>query len=353
MVRPISAVILLSYRLIHEIKAPFLEGRNENYEDLPAKDQNLTFHYLENILYKYLNIEHFSEDVLKTLGLYYGKTYNIATEFLADENSFPDVDLVRFGDSINKILMRKTLSHISILKAFIDIMKVFRDYYTYEIILGFIRKKVETIPEEAFREAIATAFIQREWNLPSSIQISMFDDHIEITSPGGLPVHLSKYAYLHTMISNVRNPKIADIFYKTHLIEMFGTGIIRIKRSYNHSMRKPIFHVNANSTAVNLPLIVRSQMRKEQMIINELEKNGTLARSDLEKLTGFKTDKILRLLNKIISSFKFCMTKHHLNKQNKTTPHNKWCRFIPFGKPQSVFPSAVRKHTPLPSNNIT
>ena len=289
-----------------ELRRLSLEGRNENFEDLPAKNQNITFNYLEEMLCKYLNIERLSEDVLKTLGLFDGKKYNIAAELLADENSFPEVDIIKFGDSIDEILMRKTFSHISILKALDETINVFRDNYTYEVISGMTRKKVENIPEEAFREALANAFIHREWDLSSSIQIAMFDDRIEITSPGGLPAGLSKYEYLNTMISNLRNPKIADVFLKTHLIEKFGTGIFRIKKSYKKFVRKPNFDIHANSITITLPLITQYniQNRHEQLIVNEIEKNGTMSRSELEKLTGFKTDKVLRLLKK--------MTEKHL-----------------------------------------
>lgn len=64
---------------------------------------------------------------------------------------------------------------------------VFRDYYQYEEIQGRDRKIVEKIPEAAFREAVANALIHRTWDMESEIRISMFDDRIEIVSPGGLP----------------------------------------------------------------------------------------------------------------------------------------------------------------------
>lgn len=197
-----------------------------------------------------LHIEHLSADVLKVLGLYDGESYNIAAELLADENNFPAVDIIKFGDSINTILMRKTFSHISILKAFNETMDVFSDYYIYEVISGMTRKKVEAIPEEAFREALTNAFINREWDLPSSIQIAMFNDHIEITSPGGLPDGISTFAYLTNKILNFRNPKIANVFWKTHLTNKLENGILCIKKSYNHYVRKPSFHINLNSITV-------------------------------------------------------------------------------------------------------
>lgn len=60
----------------------------------------------------------------------------------------------------------------------------------------------------------------------------MYDDRIEINSPGGLPEGFSKEEYLYGNISVLRNPIIASAFYRLDLIEKFGTGIMRINNEY-------------------------------------------------------------------------------------------------------------------------
>ena len=82
--------------------------------------------------------------------------------------------------------------------------------------------------------------------------------------------------------------------------------MVLIQKSYKKFVRKPNFDIHANSITITLPLITQYniQNRHEQLIVNEIEKNGTMSRSELEKLTGFKTDKVLRLLKK--------MTEKHL-----------------------------------------
>lgn len=75
-------------------------------------------------------------------------------------------------------------------------LDVFRDYYRYEVIQGAERKNVERIPEAAFREAIANALIHRVWDVESQIRVLMFDDRIEIISPGGLPSGITEEEYL-------------------------------------------------------------------------------------------------------------------------------------------------------------
>ena len=96
---------------------------------------------------------------------------------------------------------RATFENISVLDAYEKSISVFRDYYQYEVIQGADRKKIEKIPEAAFREAIANALIHRVWDVDSQIRVLMFDDRIEIISPGGLPSGITVDEYLDGKIS--------------------------------------------------------------------------------------------------------------------------------------------------------
>ena len=100
-----------------ELARLILEGQNSSYEELPASDQSLlSFQILEEKLKTVLQIDSFTKDTLKTLELYKeGSGFNKAGELLADQNGFPGIDAVRFGDSINIILDRETYEHTSIL----------------------------------------------------------------------------------------------------------------------------------------------------------------------------------------------------------------------------------------------
>lgn len=81
----------------------------------------------------------------------------------------------------------------------------------------------------------------------SQIKISMFDDRIEIVSPGGLPSGLSKEEYLLGQISILRNPILANLFYRLGLIEQFGMGIRRIISSYQGTIKAALFNLNLKS----------------------------------------------------------------------------------------------------------
>ena len=63
--------------------------------------------------------------------------FNVAGEIVADENTFPGIDIVRFGNSIDVILDRETHEHISCLMQFDNALSMFRKYYQYEEIKGY------------------------------------------------------------------------------------------------------------------------------------------------------------------------------------------------------------------------
>nr|WP_208003673.1 RNA-binding domain-containing protein [Macrococcus goetzii] len=171
-----------------ELKRLVLEGSNLSFEALEVKSTDLTFNTLSKLLMEKIHVNVVSDDLFKTLGIIdmNGK-YNNAASIVADRNNFSCIDIARFGHSINEILDRNRLSNISILSAYQAAIDSFERYYEYEKIEGMQRSSLESIPKEAFREALANAIIHRHWDINSHINITMFPDKIEITSPGGLP----------------------------------------------------------------------------------------------------------------------------------------------------------------------
>ena len=232
-----------------------LSGKNIRFEELPCKEQNLSFEVLHRKLKESIQIESFNRDTLKTLSLYDNVNgYNNAAGLLADKNHFPGIDMVKFGDSISMIQKRITFENISVLDAYEKSIDVYRDYYQYEVIQGADRKKMEKIPEAAFREAIANAVIHRVWDVDAQIRVSMFDDRIEVVSPGGLPFGITAEEYLSGKLSVLRNRNLANVCYRLGFVEIFGTGITRIKQLYEESLIKPDFEISENSIKIVLPL---------------------------------------------------------------------------------------------------
>ncbi|MDO4479030.1 MAG: ATP-binding protein [Lachnospiraceae bacterium] len=279
-----------------------LDGQDTSYEELATKEEGLTFNTLEQKLKEKLLLTDFSEDTLKTLELDKpGQGLNIAGELLADKNSFPGIDLMRFGDSISIILDRETFENESLLLQYDQAIETYRKYYQYEQIRGAIRNTVSLIPEEAFRESIANALVHRAWDVKAPINVAMFSDRIEITSPGGLPKGISKEDYFKGGLSLLRNRIIATVFLRLGMIERFGTGIRRIIESYQNSERKPIFDISDSSIRISLPVILqKNDLSDDENKVYEFIKGRTVASSTIVEMTGFGKNKVVKILKKLV-----------------------------------------------------
>ena len=285
-----------------ELTRLILQGKNINYEELPADNQELSFKILEKRAKQEIGIKSLNKDVLKTLNLYSDSDgYKQAAALLADENEFPGIDIARFGESISIILKRVTFEHESVLEELEKAVRIYRDYYQYEEIQGIERKKVEKIPEKAFRETIANALIHRTWDVNAHIRVMMFDDRIEISSPGGLPTGISEEEYLKGNVSILRNPILGNVFYRLHIVEILGTGIVRIREAYKYSDKKPVFEIFDNSIKVILPVIGNADLTEDEKVVYEvLSKTMPKSISEITDMTPFGKSKVTTLLKNLI-----------------------------------------------------
>ena len=288
-----------------ELTRLVLEGRNIDFEQLPADNQNLSFGYLGNAMREKLGLEAFDDDVLKTLGLLSVEgRYNNAATILADEGGLPGIDIARFGESINVVLRRVTSEGKSVLAELDEAVQVFEDLYCYEEVSGTTRRLVETVPKEAYREAVANAIVHRTWDVAARIRVSMFDDRIEVVSPGGLPAGISEEEYLSGMISIRRNPILANVFYRLGLVEAFGTGILRIKAAYAQSASKPRFSIRENSIAVTLPVLKADLglSPDQQLVYDLLSPVRPMASGELHARVNFSRSKLGGILKELVAA---------------------------------------------------
>lgn len=278
-----------------------LEGMNVHYEELPAKNQKLSFSFLGEKLKEALNLSEFNTDTLKSLNLFNKQGYNVAAELLADSNDFLGLDIVVFGNNINEFKKRYVLDSQSLLKQYFEALKIFEDEYVIEKIDGGLRQRYELIPYEAFREVLANSIIHRTWDVKSSTKIEMHKDKIVVSSPGGLMPEMSKEAFLKGRFSYLRNPILANVFHRLNIVEVFATGIKRTFESYEGFQDKPSFDVTDSYVCVTLPIKNEITLAKcEQALLDKMSANGDYLRTDLERMTGFSKDKVIRVLNSLI-----------------------------------------------------
>lgn len=285
-----------------ELARLVLKGSNMTFDALEAAQQELSFSHLEDELIRKVGISKLDENALVSLEL---KTpqgpYNNAAALLADTNAFYGIDIARFGESINIILSRRTFEKQSVLAQLQNALDVFDEYYVYEEIVGFERVKRELIPREAFRETIANALVHRCWDINGSVNVRMFADRVEVTSPGGLPDGTTEAAYLSGGPSIVRNPILANVFYRLGHIERFGTGIPRIKEAYGSLTASPSFSIGASSVTVVLPTETSIALSPdERKVLNAIAKGDSKTRSEIEEHTGMSKDKAIRTLRDLV-----------------------------------------------------
>lgn len=277
--------------------------KNRSYDSLVSTDQDLTFKILEQVFKDELGVRKITDDILIALEFKNRDShYTNAGALLADKNNYRGIDIVRFGENINIMFDRQAYEQMSILEKYKQSIEKYRQYYQREEIIGSERKTIQSIPEKVFREAVANALVHRTWDVNAQIKISMFDDRVEITSPGGLPDGLSKEEYLAGQISILRNPIIAGVFFRLGLIEQFGTGVQRILKEYSHSIIQPQFLIYDNSITIKLPVVQESLQDltgDEQKAYSVLE-DKELSTSEIVQMTGFGRTKTLNVIKKLI-----------------------------------------------------
>ena len=106
---------------------------------------------------------------------------------------------------------------------------------------GIYRKDIYELPPDSIRELIINAVMNCSFLQNSHIQVAVYDDRLEITSPGGLMpgVTLDK---MKEGYSKIRNRALAHAFSYMNLIEAWGSGIPKLMEAMReYGLRDPEF----------------------------------------------------------------------------------------------------------------
>ena len=117
---------------------------------------------------------------------------------------------------------------------------------------GLIRREGHELPPDAIREMIINAHCHRNFLDNSCVQVALYDDRLEVTSPGGLCYGLTLEEAISGR-SKQRNRIVAEVFNQMGLIEAWGTGLRNIRKAAKeYSLPEPQFIEMTGTFRVNL-----------------------------------------------------------------------------------------------------
>jgi len=190
-------------------------------------------------------------------------------------------------------------------------IKYLQNRFYYE---GIVRKEDLEIPEAVLREAIINALIHRDYMIPAQTQLRVYDDKIWLWNAGKLPEGISIEQLKKPHASYLRNPLLADIFYKAGYIESWGRGTLNII-DYCTSANLPepemseemngfllVIHKYGEGSE-KIPETTQKSPRKvpekSQKILNALKENPFLSRKQLALNLGESEHTIQSRLRKL------------------------------------------------------
>lgn len=133
---------------------------------------------------------------------------------------------------------------------------------TYEFVLqhinlgsrieGMARQDYYELPIKTIREIISNAACHRSYLTPGKIQVALFDDRLEVTSPGMLDNEIT-IEKMKTGLSKIRNKGIAVAFSYMNVVEAWGSGIPKMFReAKEYGLREPELIDMGSDFRVNL-----------------------------------------------------------------------------------------------------
>jgi predicted HTH transcriptional regulator len=177
-------------------------------------------------------------------------------------NHFPDAYIKAglFDGTDRRRILDSTDFQSSLPTAVDDVLAFVRKQVRREIVIGQTRSARHTekwsVPETAVREAIVNAVVHADYaQRGSPIRVAIFDDRIEIDSPGLLIPGLT-LDDLWRGVSKLRNPVLGRVFHELALIENWGSGIKRMRAECEQAgLPDPVLEEIGTQFRVTLPSI--------------------------------------------------------------------------------------------------
>jgi ATP-dependent DNA helicase RecG len=172
------------------------------------------------------------------------------------------------------------------------------------------REEKLEIPEVAIRETLLNAIVHRNYHIRAPIKIAIYDNRIEIFSPGDFPGPINT-SNLLSGLTYIRNPGISKIFRQAKYIEKLGSGFHNHFHSYeNWGLVPPEVIEGENYIKCILPREKqkvshgKDSFNGEEMILNLFNQTEEITISDVISSLGIARATAGRRLNSLIKAFK-------------------------------------------------
>lgn len=279
----------------YELNNLILKGMNKTYDALPSfysyNDVSFT---LLNATYKQENDDELSlpRDLMSMRLITGDNQVTNAGALLCDQGYLYQSKIVctrwkgRIKGSVDgDALDDKEFSNSSVINLLMNAEAFIRNNSKNAwTIRGMKREEKSDYPYKAVREVLVNAVIHRDYQIHGAeIHVDMYDDRMEITSPGGMMngSRIQDLDLLHVP-SMRRNEVIADVFGRLHYMDRRGSGISRIMNSYIEFAAKPEFYSTDYYFSVSLPN--RSVAELSQMEFTETQLSGEKTQLSTKKM---------------------------------------------------------------------
>lgn len=215
-----------------------------------------------------------------------------------------DTELI-FQDEVHGNLFNQIETSIDLL-----FTKYIKAIISYE---GIQRIETYEYPKEAIREALLNAISHKDYSCGIPIQISVYDDKLMIWNEGILPENWTIENLIKKHASKPYNPDIANAFFRSGYIELWGRGTIKIIEICEKSgLPSPNFNYEGHDFWVTFRKNNYSSEYLEKLGLNQRQINaikfikskGNISNKEYQKLLNVSKATATRDLNELIDKFK-------------------------------------------------
>lgn len=229
-----------------QIEELYASRTKTSLKTIVSPTQDLTFSQLK-IYYEEMKYK-INDNFLKQLGLIMDDgRYNYLAYLLADNNDISIKVATYSGNDAYDLIENEEYGYCCLIKACKNVINKFEQINrTYTKITSDSRKEVKMFEIIPVKEAITNAFVHTLWEREYPPKFEIFNDHIAISSTGGLPLNVSKNDFLKGFSAPI-HPELMRVFKDLELVEQLGTGVIRILKFYD----KDVYEFSDNFIRVN------------------------------------------------------------------------------------------------------